>query len=140
MVSGAPIKKITVVDSDVYAIDKVCEQLLSQVRRKNYGSDAVFAIHLSLEEAILNAVKHGNKFDTSKKVVVDYSITDEKCDITITDEGKGFDPNTLPDPRAEENLYKPGGRGVLLIRSYMDVVEFNDIGNTVRMVKFKKPS
>lgn len=138
MVSNVSTKTITVLDNDMYTINDVCEAILSEVRENKYDSKSLFAIHLALEEAIVNALKHGNKFDSSKKVDVSYHITESKCDISVTDEGCGFDPDSLPDPRAEENLYKPSGRGVLLIRSYMDVVEFNKIGNSVHMVKLNK--
>ena len=129
-------KKITLVDGDKRAVCTVCNRLLSEVRENNYDSEAIFSIHLALEEAILNAIEHGNKFDPSKKVDIYYQITGDKCDITITDEGSGFDPASLPDPRAKENLYKPSGRGVLLIKSYMDFVEFNKSGNSVHMIKY----
>lgn len=138
MVSETPTKRITVVDNDVYAISKICGRLLDEVREKNFNTEEIFAIHLALEEAIFNAIKHGNKFDPEKSVDIDYQITDDKCDIAVADEGAGFSPDSLPDPRDEENLYKPCGRGVLLMRSYMDVVEFNEPGNKVHMVKFKK--
>ena len=140
MVSETSTKRISVVDSDVYAISKICGRLLDEVRAKDFDSDEIFAIHLALEEAILNALKHGNKFDPKKTVDIDYQITDEKCDIAVADEGEGFSPDSLPDPRAEENLYKPCGRGVLLMRSYMDVVEFNEPGNRVHMIKYKNTS
>jgi len=137
MVSDTTTKKITMTDSDVYQVSKICGQLLDKVRAKNYNSDDVFAIHLALEEAILNAFKHGNKYDPNKNVDIEYLITDEKCDIAVADQGAGFSPDSLPDPRAEENLCKPSGRGVLLMRSYMDLVEFNDAGNRVHMIKYK---
>jgi serine/threonine-protein kinase RsbW len=137
MVSETSTKKITIVDSDVYAISKICGRLLDEVRAKNFDSDQIFAIHLALEEALINAFKHGNKYDPTKNVDIDYVVTDEKFDISVADEGSGFSPDRLPDPRSEENLYKPCGRGVLLMRSYMDVVEFNEDGNRVHMVKFK---
>jgi serine/threonine-protein kinase RsbW len=140
MVSETPTKRIRVVDNDVYAIGKICGRLLDEVRAKDFDSQEIFAIHLALEEAILNALKHGNKFDPKKTVDIDYQITDEKCDIAVADEGEGFAPDSLPDPRAEENLYKPCGRGVLLMRSYMDVVEFNEPGNRVHMIKYKNTS
>jgi serine/threonine-protein kinase RsbW len=137
MVSETSTKKITVTDSDVYAISNICGRLLDEVRAKDFDSEEIFAIHLALEEAILNALKHGNKFDPTKIVDIDYLITDEKCDISVADEGPGFSPDSLPDPREEENIYKPCGRGVLLMRSYMDVVEFNESGNRVHMIKYK---
>ena len=137
MVSKAS-KKITFVYSYRCAVSSICSRLLAEIREKNYSSEAIFAIHLALEEAILNAIEHGNQFDSAKKVDIYYQITDEKCDITVADEGPGFDPDSLPDPRTKENLYKPSGRGVLLIKSYMDIVEFNECGNTVHMIKFNR--
>lgn len=140
MVSDSSTNKSTVVDSGTSAIGKVCNQLLDELRAKNFTGEDIFAIHLALEEALINAVKHGNKFDPSKKINLNYIVSDEKFEITVTDQGSGFTPGTLPDPRVEENLYKPSGRGVLLMRSYMDVIEFNETGNTVHMIKFKGKS
>jgi serine/threonine-protein kinase RsbW len=93
---------------------------------------------LALEESLFNAARHGNKLDPEKTVTVDFLINSEKIDLTVTDQGDGFDPEELPDPRKHENLYKYGGRGVLLMRSYMDVVEFNEKGNQVHMVKYRR--
>lgn len=138
MFSETPTKKITVVESDIYSISDACQQILDDVRAKGFDADDIFAIHLSLEEALLNAVKHGNKNDPEKNIDIEYLVTEKKCDVYITDQGSGFCPDCLPDPRDEENLYKPGGRGVLLMRAYMDIVEFNERGNKVHMVKMKK--
>jgi len=96
---------------------------------------------LTLEEAFLNAVRHGNKMDPTKKVQVDYSVGSEKIEICVTDQGAGFEPEAVADPRYGVGLYKAGGRGLLLMNSYMDVVSFNERGNSVRMVRYKeKPS
>jgi serine/threonine-protein kinase RsbW len=137
MVSETSTKKITLVDSDVYAISRICGRLLDEVRAKNFDSDQIFAIHLALEEALLNAFKHGNKYDPTKNVHIAYLVTEDKFEISVEDQGTGFYPDRLPDPRSEENLYKPCGRGVLLMRSYMDVVEYNQNGNRVHMIKYK---
>jgi len=91
-----------------------------------------------LEEAFLNAVKHGNKMDPSKKVTLEYLVDDEKVEIRMADEGPGFDPRSIPDPRMGENLYRPEGRGLLLMTTYMDMVEYNDQGNGLCMVRYKK--
>jgi len=72
-----------------------------------------------------------------KSVSVEYLITPDKFDIRICDEGPGFAPEAVPDPRRRENLYKSSGRGLLLMRSYMDVVEHNNPGNCVHMIKYK---
>ena len=76
--------------------------------------------------------------DPNKRVHVKYLITPEKFDISIKDDGGGFDPDTVPDPRSEENLYKSSGRGLLLMQSYMDLVQYNKSGNCVHMVKYLK--
>lgn len=99
--------------------------------------DMIFAIHLSLEEALVNAVKHGNHADPKKNISIHCLITPEKFDISIADEGFGFDPEGIPDPRCNSNLYKSTGRGILLIQSYMDLVEYNSRGNCIHMVKFR---
>ena len=114
----------------------VCAKVMSLAKTLNYSGDDLFAVHLAMEEAIVNAVKHGNKLDTSKTVSVEYDISPERIDISVSDEGRGFDPETVDDPRLSENIYKMGGRGVLLIKSYMDEVEYSRAGNSVRMVKF----
>lgn len=113
---------------------------MPKLKAHNFSEDEIFAVHLAMEEAFINAVRHGNKMDPQKEVKIDYLVDDEKLEISMTDEGRGFDPNVVPDPRCGENLYKAGGRGLLLIRSYMDVVEFNKSGNRVRIVKYRKKS
>ena len=127
-------------DAEVKAV--VC-QLLETLQAHDFGEAVVFAIHLALEEAFVNAIKHGNHGDLQKKIAVECLITPEKFDISIADEGFGFDPGGVPDPRCEGNIYKSCGRGVLLIQSYMDVVEYNTRGNCIHMVKYRnsiKPS
>ncbi|RKY09372.1 MAG: ATP-binding protein [Planctomycetota bacterium] len=118
-------------------VKKVSAEVLKTLEDHDFGEDMVFAVHLSLEEAFVNAIKHGNHGDPRKKILVECLITPEKIDISITDEGFGFDPHGVPDPRCNGNLYKSCGRGVLLIQSYMDVVEYNGRGNCVHMVKYR---
>jgi serine/threonine-protein kinase RsbW len=98
----------------------------------------MFAVHLAVEEAFLNAVKHGNKMDPDKKVQIDFLVDCDKVEVSVTDQGEGFKPEGVPDPRVGRNLYKPEGRGLLLINSYMDVVRFNDRGNSVRMIRYRE--
>jgi len=137
MTAGEAISGSVSVESSSTAIIKVCKQLLVEIEASNYSTEEIFSVHLALEEAFINAIKHGNKMDSSKAVQIDYVIGPEKVEITMTDEGQGFDPRTVPDPRVEENLYKTEGRGLLLINSYMDEVNFNETGNRVHMVKYK---
>ena len=111
---------------------------MPKLKAHDFGEDDIFAIHLALEEAFINAVNHGNKMDPEREVKIEYSVGADKVEISMTDEGRGFDPDVVPDPRYGENLYKIGGRGILLMRSYMDIVEFNKRGNRVRMVRYKE--
>ena len=129
--------KSIVINSNTSAINRICKQLLSEAASCGFDEDDLFAIHLAVEEAFLNAVKHGNRLDDQKKITVEYVVTPEKFEISITDQGNGFDPDALPDPRCDENLYKSCGRGVFIIRSYMDTVEYNRTGNSIHMVKYK---
>jgi serine/threonine-protein kinase RsbW len=138
MASETPVTHSAVVESTSSAVSSVCESILSRLKANRFGEEDIFAVHLALEEAFINAVKHGNKMDAVREVRIDYSVAPDKVEVTVTDGGEGFDPNAVPDPRYGENLYKPEGRGLFLMRSYMDVVTFNERGNSVCMVKYKE--
>ena len=138
MVRRDPISRSAILKSRPSAIVDECKWILSRLEATDFSSEDIFAVHLALEEAFVNAIRHGSKMDPKKQVKIDYSIDDDRVEISITDEGGGFNPCSVPDPRCGENLYKTEGRGLLLIRSYMDTVEFNDAGNCVRMVRHKK--
>ncbi len=138
MVSKAPNNCSIVVESRPSAIIDLCGQIVSKLEANGFGNDDIFAVHLAMEEAFLNAVKHGNKMDHTKEVKIDYSVGLDKIEISMTDEGEGFEPASVADPRFGESLYKPGGRGLLLINSYMDMVKFNEQGNSLYMVRYKE--
>jgi serine/threonine-protein kinase RsbW len=138
MASKPPTKHSVVVESNPSVVTKQWTWILPKLKAHNFSEDDIFAIHLALEEAFINAVKHGNKMDPEKEIKIKYSVAPEKIEISMADEGQGFNPNVVPDPRYGENLYKIGGRGLLLMRSYMDTVEFNKRGNRVRMVRYKE--
>lgn len=112
------------------------EGILKAATAHGFSEKNTFAIRLALREAFENAFKHGirNRHDLS--VNIQYDITGERTTIVITDPGRGFDPGKLPDPTLDENLERRSGRGILLIRSFMDEVAFSDKGNEIRMVKF----
>jgi len=137
MAAETPVRSSLVVKSEPSALNRPCRQILAALDANGFSQDDVFAVHLALEEAFLNAVKHGNKMDSTKKVTVEYAVDREKVEICITDEGDGFDPGTIPDPRVGANLYRPEGRGLLLMGAYMHVVEYNSRGNSLRMVRYK---
>ncbi len=115
-------------------ISMLIDQILDQAESQGYGSSALFAIRLAIEEAITNAFEHGHeKLDPSTPVRVEYAVTEYAVEIAIEDQGSGFSPNALPDPTLQENLSKPSGRGVMLMRAYMTDVYFNDVGNRVKL-------
>ena len=124
-----------VIRSDLNQIPDVQGAILKQAREAGYAKDALFAVRLALDEALSNAIRHGNKLDPDKHVTVDYSVTPKRITIKITDEGPGFRPDKLPDPTTPQNLTRPHGRGVLLIQSYMTDVKFTDRGRCVTMTK-----
>ena len=138
MALETPSSGSEVIESKPSAISDVYERILSNLEGNGYSEDDIFAVHLALEEAFLNAITHGNKMDPGKKVRIDYLVNVDKVEIDIMDQGEGFNPETVPDPRLGQNLYKTAGRGLLLISSYMDVVEFNEQGNRVHMVRYKE--
>lgn len=119
---------------------RVQEQIEEALRAGGYTEHDVFAIKLALEEALVNAIKHGNQMDPDKRVFVVYSVTPERFDIRITDEGSGFNPEDVPDPTAIENLERPCGRGLLLMRGFMTDVQYHGRGNVVTMAKVRDAS
>jgi serine/threonine-protein kinase RsbW len=102
-----------------------------------FTEEDVFGILLALEEALVNAIKHGNQNDKQKKVTIRWRVTKDEVLFVITDEGKGFNPEDVPNPLEVENLERPCGRGLLLMRHYMTEVEYIPPGNKVRLRKFK---
>lgn len=116
-------------------IPAVREEIASSLASLGYSQRDVFAVRLATEEVLLNAIEHGNRCDKTKKVTVTYVIDERKTEITVTDEGHGFDLDSVPDCTAADNLCKTRGRGIALMRGFMDDVEFSGNGNTVRLVK-----
>ena len=120
---------------------EVAHELQTQIERQlqsatTFSEMEIFSIKLALEEAIVNAIKHGNQMDRDKSVRVAYRVDTHRFDIMIVDEGPGFDPEDVPDPTAPENLERPCGRGLLLMRHYMNHIEYIGTGNTVVMSKW----
>lgn len=110
-------------------------QVMKAVTEQGFSEEASFSIKLALEEAVVNAIKHGNRFDAAKKVTIRYLCNHNTFTISVRDEGRGFDPDDVPDPTKPENLTLPYGRGLMLMQAYMDRVEYSDAGNEVTMVK-----
>lgn len=112
-------------------------QMVRQAVAHGYSEEDIFALRLSLEEALTNAVRHGNCSQADMNVVIRYHIDENEIEVYIRDDGKGFDPAAVPDPTLDENIQNPSGRGIMLMRAYMTHVEYNDKGNEVHMVKVK---
>ena len=118
-------------------INPLIGEILALMHAGGFSEKDQFAVRLSLEEAMVNAVKHGNGEDPRKKVLLSFQVTPDVCTVRIEDEGPGFRPEGIPDPLAPENLERPGGRGVFLMRHYMTSVHFNERGNCVTLGKKK---
>ena len=114
---------------------QVTDELLNQMGAYGWQPADVFAVHLAVEEAIVNAIVHGNKLDPAKRVHVSCEVTPHLARIRITDEGDGFDPSRVPDCTADDRLEMPGGRGVMLMKSFMTRIEYNAKGNSVLLEK-----
>jgi serine/threonine-protein kinase RsbW len=112
---------------------QVVETLLAAMSQRGFPARDSFAVHLALEEAIANAIKHGHQYDPTKRVRVDYEVSGRRLLVTVTDRGEGFDPDQVPDPTLPENLEKTGGRGVMLMREFMTWIRFSNRGNQVTM-------
>ncbi|MCG3178094.1 MAG: Serine-protein kinase RsbW [Phycisphaerae bacterium] len=124
-----------VTKSDLAAARKVEPLVMAELERHGYSEEAVFAVRLALEEALANAINHGNARDASKAVRVDYHIDPRRAVIRVSDEGPGFSRGSVPDPTAPENIEKPCGRGIMLMEAYMNEVRWNRDGNCVELIK-----
>jgi serine/threonine-protein kinase RsbW len=117
------------------AADKLAEEA-------GLDEDERFRFGMAVREAAVNAVLHGNEYDPEKKIEVSLENTGDKLVISIADQGKGLDPDTLPDPLAPENLLRGTGRGIFLIRSFMDEVHFRQLnpGTELTLIKNLAPA
>jgi serine/threonine-protein kinase RsbW len=125
--------------SDPAETRRVQEEIEQRLKAHHFAEKEIFSIKLALEEAMVNAIKHGNQFDRGKKVHVACRVAADRFEVVIADEGPGFNPADVPDPVAFENLERPCGRGLLLMRHYMTEVSFHPPGNTVHMVMVRTP-
>ena len=136
-----PTEKVTkklAIPSDVSYIKKISNEILTYLERLGVDQSVQFDIRLSFEEALRNAIEHGNDYKKDLPVEVSYEVRGDRVDIKIEDQGAGFDFRNVGDPRDEKNIMKEGGRGVFLIRKLMDKVTYNKKGNKVKMTKFFK--
>jgi serine/threonine-protein kinase RsbW len=123
------------VPSDLGLMNSVLQYLLERVAKLGLIKPERSNLYVALDEAFVNAVKHGNKNDPNKLVRITAELSPQEASFTVEDEGEGFNVQEIPDPCDPANLFKSSGRGVLLIYNIMDEVEYNAQGNRVKMVK-----
>ena len=128
-----------VIASETAAARRVQQDIERSLKKHRFDERDIFSVKLAVEEALVNAIKHGNRMDRDKKIHISYRITPDRLEVNIADEGPGFDPDDVPDCMAAENLERPCGRGLLLIRHYMNEVIFHPPGNRVTMIKNRTP-
>jgi serine/threonine-protein kinase RsbW len=124
-------------DSTLETVDSA-EQTASRIAAESgFGEDEIMQIAMAVREVVVNAVLHGNAYDPGKKVSLDFETTSNDLVITIRDQGKGLDLDKIPDPLSPDNLLKTSGRGIFLIRSFMDEVEIrpSKTGTEIKLVK-----
>ena len=124
--------------SRIEAVDQAAAAVLEFLSRAGLSEEAVFGIDMAVREAVTNAVYHGNQLDETKFVEVGLKTFPDTFEITVHDQGPGFNPGDIPDPTKDENILKTSGRGIFFMRNFMDEVEWSSDqkgGTTVRMTK-----
>ena len=123
-------------------IDLVDAVMEAAMRHFGFDEETVERLGLAIREAVANGVRHGNRQEPAKKVELNCELKPDVMELRITDEGSGFDVDAIPDPLASDNLFNPSGRGILLMRAFMDEVdfEFDNNGGTQVTLKKRLPS
>ena len=124
--------------SRIETVAKAANAVADFVSRSGISEEAAFGIDMAVREAVTNAVVHGNEQDEQKAVELTLKSSPEAVEISVHDQGPGFNPNEVPDPTEEENILKTSGRGIFFMRSFMDEVDWflpPEGGTTVRMLK-----
>ena len=127
------IEETLVLESEMNSISQVEKLIDAQAQMLNIDDEVYGKYMLSVVECVNNAIVHGSKMEKNKKVTMHYHISNTTIEVTVSDEGEGFDPDSLPDPTAEENLERDCGRGIFLMRHLSDELEFANNGRTITM-------
>jgi serine/threonine-protein kinase RsbW len=136
--SGKMEKTQTTLDSTLQSVDKAEEIVVREAHKAGFDEDTEHQIGMAVRECMVNAVVHGNRYSSKKKVHLEVERSKETLTIIVGDEGEGFDLSSLPDPLAPENLLRQSGRGILLIRAFMDEFDLYPRpggGTEVKLVK-----
>ena len=126
-------------DSSLQSVDRVEHTAEQCAQHAGFDSDTTAHIAMAVREAAVNAIMHGNAYDRSKPITASFETTDDDLIIRIADQGPGLDPSTLPDPLAPENILRGSGRGIFLIRNFMDKVDFRQLqpGTELTLIKHR---
>jgi anti-sigma regulatory factor (Ser/Thr protein kinase) len=125
--------------SDTRVIETAVAYLVDRLRAYDFnGSRLNLNFRVGVAEALANAMIYGNGRDPSKRVRVEVELDPERINVRVVDQGNGFDPSGVPDPTLPEHLEATGGRGLFLIRSLMDEVDFNECGNCIRLTLYRE--
>jgi serine/threonine-protein kinase RsbW len=129
-------------DSSLDSVNKVEQTAEQYAARAGFDEDTVPHIAMAVREAAVNAVLHGNAYDKSKHITASFETTSDSLIVRITDQGPGLDPDSIPDPLAPENILRGSGRGIFLIRAFMDEVHFRQLhpGTEVTLIKHRMPA
>ncbi len=132
---AGPVQFETVIPSQMSAGMAVQDRVIGLMQDLQFSMRDVFAMRLSLEEAISNAIRHGNRYAADKQVRIECELSELLVRVTVQDEGDGFNPELVPDPTLEENLERPFGRGLLLMRAYLSECRYSDSGRCLTLVR-----
>ncbi len=124
-------------DSSLDSVNRVEHTATEMAQKAGFDEDEIFRISMAAREAAVNAVLHGNNYSPDKRITASFETTPKSLVIKVADQGAGLDPATLPDPLAPDNLLRGSGRGIFLIRSFMDEVEFRQLNPGLELVLIK---
>jgi serine/threonine-protein kinase RsbW len=129
-------------DSSLDSVNKIEQTAEQYAQRAGFDEDTIPHIAMAVREAAVNAVLHGNAYDQNKHITASFETTSDSLIIRITDQGPGLDPNSIPDPLAPENILRGSGRGIFLIRAFMDEVNFRQLhpGTELTLIKHRTPA
>ena len=139
MAEGTTSRVSLTLESTIASVNAVEETALEYAQAAGFSPDIASHLSMVAGEAAANAVMHGNKYDATKQITATFEITDSALTIKVADQGEGLDPDSIPDPLAPENLLRSSGRGVFLMRAFMDEVHFRrlDPGPEISLIKHR---
>jgi serine/threonine-protein kinase RsbW len=137
--SGEAMKVVSVLNSTLESVDAAEALVLRVAEEMGFDEDVRYQIGMAVRESMVNAVVHGNCYNDHKKVRLGITKGSDRLTITVADEGRGFSVKKIPDPLAQENLLSQSGRGIFLIRAFMDEFDVNPVepvGSEMKLVKY----